>query len=45
MARSPTIVSVQNSLPCGITQRYGTEAQKEEYLKKLATGKWLGYFV
>ncbi len=22
-----TIVSVQNSLPCGITQRYGTEEQ------------------
>ncbi len=39
-----TIVSVQNSLPCGITQRYGTEAQKEKYLKKLATGEWLGCF-
>ena len=34
-----TIVSVQNSLPCGITQKYGTQAQKEQYLSKLATKK------
>ena len=39
-----TIVSVQNSLPCGITQRYGTDAQKQKYLSKLATGEWLGCF-
>ncbi len=39
-----TIVSVQNSLPCGIIQRYGTEAQKQHYLTKLATGEWLGCF-
>ena len=39
-----TIVSVQNSLPCGITLKYGSEAQKEKYLKKLATGEWLGCF-
>ena len=39
-----TIVSVQNSLPCGITQKYGTQAQKEQYLSKLATGEWLGCF-
>ena len=39
-----TIVSVQNSLPCGITQRYGTEAQKKKYLTKLATGEMLGCF-
>ncbi|MDQ9020178.1 acyl-CoA dehydrogenase family protein [Acinetobacter sichuanensis] len=39
-----TIVSVQNSLPCGITQRYGTEEQKQKYLTKLATGEWLGCF-
>ena len=38
------IVSVQNSLPCGITQRYGTEAQKKKYLTKLATGEMLGCF-
>jgi alkylation response protein AidB-like acyl-CoA dehydrogenase len=39
-----TIVSVQNSLPCGITQRYGTEQQKQQYLSKLATGEMLGCF-
>ena len=39
-----TIVSVQNSLPCGITLKYGTDEQKEKYLKKLATGEWLGCF-
>ena len=26
-----TIVSVQNSLACGITMKYGTDAQKEEW--------------
>ncbi|TCB79553.1 acyl-CoA dehydrogenase family protein [Acinetobacter sp. ANC 4173] len=39
-----TIVSVQNSLPCGITYKYGTEQQKQKYLAKLATGDWLGCF-
>ncbi len=39
-----TIVSVQNSLPCGITLKYGSQAQKEKYLTKLATGEWLGCF-
>lgn len=39
-----TIVSVQNSLPCGITYKYGTEEQKQNYLAKLATGEWLGCF-
>lgn len=39
-----TIVSVQNSLPCGITQRYGTSEQKKKYLTKLATGEMLGCF-
>lgn len=39
-----TIVSVQNSLPCGITYKYGTEEQKQKYLAKLATGEWLGCF-
>ncbi|KAK0354401.1 hypothetical protein LTR94_012767 [Friedmanniomyces endolithicus] len=37
-----TIVSVQNSLPCGITQRYGTDEQKQKYLSKLATGSDAG---
>ncbi|AXY56413.1 acyl-CoA dehydrogenase [Acinetobacter chinensis] len=39
-----TIVSVQNSLPCGIIQKYGSEQQKQKYLGLLATGEWLGCF-
>jgi len=39
-----TIVSVQNSLACGITQKYGSDAQKEEWLKPLARGQKLGCF-
>jgi len=39
-----TIVSVQNSLPCGITYRYGTTEQKETWLKPLARGEKLGCF-
>ena len=39
-----TIVSVQNSLACGITLKYGTEAHKDRYLRRLASGEWLGCF-
>ena len=39
-----TIVSVQNSLACGITQKYGSDAQKEAWLKPLARGEKLGCF-
>lgn len=39
-----TIVSVQNSLPCGIINKYGSDAQKEEWLKPLARGEKLGCF-
>ncbi len=39
-----TIISVQNSLPCGITYAYSTEAQKQEYLTRFASGEWLGCF-
>ena len=39
-----TIVSVQNSLPCGITLRYGSQIQKEEWLRPLAKGEKLGCF-
>ncbi|QDZ27875.1 acyl-CoA dehydrogenase [Noviherbaspirillum sp. UKPF54] len=39
-----TIVSVQNSLACGITFKYGSDAQKEEWLKPLARGSKLGCF-
>src|SRR5574337_138228 len=39
-----SIVSVQNSLACGITMNYGNDAQKDKYLKRLASGEWLGCF-
>jgi alkylation response protein AidB-like acyl-CoA dehydrogenase len=39
-----TVTCVQNSLPCGITLNYGTSEQKEKYLKRLASGEWLGCF-
>jgi alkylation response protein AidB-like acyl-CoA dehydrogenase len=39
-----TIVSVQNSLACGIPARYGSDAQKEEWLKPLARGEKIGCF-
>jgi butyryl-CoA dehydrogenase len=39
-----TIVSVQNSLACGITLKYGSAQQKETYLKPLARGDMLGCF-
>jgi len=39
-----TIVSVQNSLACGITERFGSDAQKERWLRPLAQGKALGCF-
>ncbi|MBE2259321.1 MAG: acyl-CoA dehydrogenase [Rhodobacteraceae bacterium] len=39
-----TIVSVQNSLACGITMKYGTDEQKETWLKPLARGEKLGCF-
>jgi len=39
-----TIVSVQNSVVCGPINAFGTDAQKEKYLKPLARGDWLGCF-
>lgn len=39
-----TIVSVQNSLVCGITEKFGSDAQKQHYLSRFATGEWLGCF-
>lgn len=38
------IMSVNNSLVCWGLERYGTEAQKQKYLTRLATGEWLGSF-
>ncbi|MBK7473830.1 MAG: acyl-CoA dehydrogenase [Betaproteobacteria bacterium] len=39
-----TVVSVQNSVVCGPINTFGTEAQKQKYLTRLATGEWLGCF-
>lgn len=39
-----TIVSVQNSLVCGIALNYGSKAQKDEWLGPLARGEKLGCF-
>ncbi|MGL1834015.1 acyl-CoA dehydrogenase [Rhodocyclaceae bacterium SMB388] len=39
-----TIVSVQNSLPCGIINRFGSDAQKDRWLRRLASGEALGCF-
>lgn len=39
-----TVVSVQNSLACGITLKFGSDAQKERWLKPLARGEALGCF-
>ncbi|MES2262695.1 MAG: acyl-CoA dehydrogenase [Pseudomonadota bacterium] len=39
-----TIVSVQNSLACGITLKFGSDTQKETWLRPLAQGKKLGCF-
>lgn len=38
------IMSVNNSLVCWGLEEYGTEEQKRKYLKKLATGEWIGSF-
>jgi len=39
-----TILSVQNSVVCGPLLAFGSEAQKERYLKPLASGAKLGCF-
>ena len=38
-ASSSVIVSVNNSLVCYGIQAYGSEAQKDKYLRPLATGE------
>lgn len=43
-ASSSVIVSVNNSLVCWGLETYGSEAQKEKYLGKLATGETIGAF-
>ncbi|HEV7555423.1 MAG TPA: acyl-CoA dehydrogenase family protein, partial [Kofleriaceae bacterium] len=43
-ASTGVIMSVNNSLVCDPIKRYGTEAQKEQWLRPLAQGKLLGCF-
>jgi alkylation response protein AidB-like acyl-CoA dehydrogenase len=43
-ASASVIVSVNNSLVCYGLEAYGSEAQKQQYLTKLATGEYVGAF-
>ena len=43
-ASAGVVMSVNNSLVCWGINEYGTDAQKEKYLKPLASGKKLGAF-
>ncbi len=43
-ASAGVVMSVNNSLVCQIFLDWATEEQKNKYLKKLATGEWLGAF-
>lgn len=43
-ASASVIVSVNNSLVCYGLEAYGSEAQKQKYLTKLATGEFIGAF-
>lgn len=37
-------MSVNNSLVCWGIEKYGSEAQKQKYLPRLASGEWIGAF-
>jgi butyryl-CoA dehydrogenase len=43
-ASTAVIMSVHNSIVCESILNYGTEEQKQEYLKRLATGEFIGAF-
>jgi glutaryl-CoA dehydrogenase len=43
-AGTAVAVSVQNSLVNDAVMKFGTDAQKREFLPKLASGEWLGCF-
>jgi alkylation response protein AidB-like acyl-CoA dehydrogenase len=43
-ASTAVVMSVHNSIVCESILNYGTEEQKEKYLKKLATGEIIGAF-
>jgi alkylation response protein AidB-like acyl-CoA dehydrogenase len=43
-ASTAVVMSVHNSIVCESILRYGTDDQKEKYLKRLATGEIIGAF-
>lgn len=43
-AATGTLMSVHSSVGCGPVLNYGTEAQKEQWLEKLASGQTIGCF-
>jgi len=43
-ASTAVVMSVHNSIVCETINRFGTEAQKETYLKQLAAGEVIGAF-
>ena len=43
-ASAAVILSVNNSLVCWAIEKYGTDEQKEKYLKQLASGEKIGAF-
>jgi alkylation response protein AidB-like acyl-CoA dehydrogenase len=43
-ASASVCMSVNNSLVCWGIEKFGTEEQKEKYLKKLSTGEKIGAF-
>ena len=43
-ASTAVVMSVQNSIVCDSVHRYGTEAQKNDFLKPLAAGRTIGAF-
>jgi len=43
-ASTAVIMSVHNSICCGSIEKYGTEEQKEEFLRPMAAGAFIGAF-
>lgn len=43
-ASHATIMSVTNGLPQSMLLKHGTEAQRQRYLPRLASGEWIGAF-
>jgi butyryl-CoA dehydrogenase len=43
-ASTAVVMSVHNSIVCESVLRYGTDDQKEKYLKQMATGEMIGAF-